>query len=490
MKVQHVLFIVGLMLPALGAKAQEDPEFEAYRRQSESEYKTFSDKEKSDFAAFRAKANAEYAAFVEQSWQEMQAMAAIPVPESSKPKTPPLNRSVVQPLGPAPLSFSDVVPLPAEPKPIDVPDIELTLEAESDAMEEVDFFATKIVVRIARKVVLAKLASLAEKEVARVWRYFSRGTHDGLLKSCMEQRRRYDLCDWAYFQLCGSAAEKVFGRQCNEAVLLQSFLLTQSGYRIRMAENSGNLVLLAPFDHTVYNYPYLNIDGMKYYVLGKAKSTTYRVCKAVFPRERTASICIRRLPSLSVESTKPRTFVGGRYPNMKATMTVNRNLMAFYSRYPVSSAWDAYAHTSLSKETKSSLYPALRSQLEGLSERKQVDMLLDFVQNAFEYKIDQDQFGYERPLFGDESFYYPFNDCEDRSILFAILVHDLVGLDVVLVHWPGHLATAVAFSEEVDGDYFTLKEKHYTVCDPTYIGASPGETMPQFQAVPAKLVSL
>ncbi len=139
---------------------------------------------------------------------------------------------------------------------------------------------------------------------------------------------------------------------------------------------------------------------------------------------------------------------------------------------------------------KASLYPALRSQIEGKSVKKQVTMLLDFVQTAFDYATDQEQFGYERPLFGDESFYYPKNDCEDRSILFSILVRDLVKLDVALVHWPGHLATAVAFPEQVEGDHFTLDGRNYTVCSPTYVGAGIGMTMPDFKNVNAELILL
>ena len=117
-------------------------------------------------------------------------------------------------------------------------------------------------------------------------------------------------------------------------------------------------------------------------------------------------------------------------------------------------------------------------------------MLLDFVQYAFQYATDQDQFGYERPLFGDESFYYPKNDCEDRAILFSILVRDLVGLDVALVHWPGHLGAAVAFDEQVEGDYFLLDDQRYTVCDPTYIGAKIGMTMDVFKNTEVKLIKL
>ena len=69
-------------------------------------------------------------------------------------------------------------------------------------------------------------------------------------------------------------------------------------------------------------------------------------------------------------------------------------------------------------------------------------------------------------------------------------MRDLAGLDVVLVNRPGHLATAVAFADEVEGDYFTVDGRRYTVCDPTYIGASVGMTMPQFKNVDAKLVKL
>ena len=173
-----------------------------------------------------------------------------------------------------------------------------------------------------------------------------------------------------------------------------------------------------------------------------------------------------------------------------ATVEVDKGLIDFMNGYPLSDAWEYYALAGLSDGVKSTLYPALRSQIRGKSKKDAAEMLLNFVQTTFDYATDQEQFGYERPLFGDESIFYPKNDCEDRSIFYSILVRDLLGLDVVLVHWPGHLATAVAFPEEVAGDYFTIDERHYTVCDPTYIGANIGMTMPQFKNVSARLVDL
>lgn len=115
---------------------------------------------------------------------------------------------------------------------------------------------------------------------------------------------------------------------------------------------------------------------------------------------------------------------------------------------------------------------------------------MNFVQTSFDYATDPEQFGAERPLFGDESFYYPYNDCEDRSILYSILVKDLLGLDVVLLEFPGHLATAVHFTKPVSGDYLDIDGDAYTVCDPTYIGAPVGLMMPECRTQELKVVLL
>ena len=88
------------------------------------------------------------------------------------------------------------------------------------------------------------------------------------------------------------------------------------------------------------------------------------------------------------------------------------------------------------------------------------------------------------------TLFYPYCDCEDRSILYSRLVRDLLGLDVILVYYPGHLATAVKFEEELKGDYIQLGTDKYLVCDPTYIGACIGMTMPDMDNNSAKVILL
>jgi hypothetical protein len=65
-----------------------------------------------------------------------------------------------------------------------------------------------------------------------------------------------------------------------------------------------------------------------------------------------------------------------------------------------------------------------------------------------------------------------------------------VGLNVVLLYYPGHLATAVAFSEDVQGDWLSYQGRKYIVCDPTYIGAGVGKTMPKMNNQQAQIIAL
>lgn len=142
------------------------------------------------------------------------------------------------------------------------------------------------------------------------------------------------------------------------------------------------------------------------------------------------------------------------------------------------------------KPRAAALYPPLRSAIEGCTQQEAANRLLNFVQTAFEYEYDDKVWGYDRPFFAEETLFYPYCDCEDRSILFSRLVRDLMGLDVVLVYYPGHLATAVAFTEDVAGDYLMVGGRKFVVCDPTFINAPVGRTIPDMNNAEACVLRL
>lgn len=90
----------------------------------------------------------------------------------------------------------------------------------------------------------------------------------------------------------------------------------------------------------------------------------------------------------------------------------------------------------------------------------------------------------------EKSLFYPYCDCEDRSILFTRLIRDLLGLKCILIYYPGHLACAVNFTENVTGDYIMLGNQRFIVTDPTYIGAPAGRTMPDMDNKAANVILL
>jgi hypothetical protein len=112
------------------------------------------------------------------------------------------------------------------------------------------------------------------------------------------------------------------------------------------------------------------------------------------------------------------------------------------------------------------------------------------VQKSFAYKTDDDQFGHEKYMLADETVFYPYSDCEDRAFFFAYLVKKLVGLDVIGLDYPGHVATAVNFSIDLPGDSVIRNGKKYLVCDPTYINANLGMAMPQFKSVKPDIIKI
>ena len=143
-----------------------------------------------------------------------------------------------------------------------------------------------------------------------------------------------------------------------------------------------------------------------------------------------------------------------------------------------------YAMSTIDSNFHQSLLTQVKEQIQGCSEKESVYRILHFVQYAFDYATDREQHGYEKPYFIEENFYYSKNDCEDRAILFAFLVHNLLGLDVHLVQYPGHECTAVNFSTtQMNGDGYMYKGKAFYICDPTYIGASIGQCMPDYRNV-------
>ena len=339
-----------------------------------------------------------------------------------------------------------------------------------------------------------RLQGLNEDALADAWTLLAGKPYDISVKTALDARSAFQLCDWAYMDALRMACEGHYGAG-NEAVLMQTFLMTQSGYRVRLAKAGERLFMLVASKYQIYNMRYLNVEGTKYYVMGDYHGEKLQLCPSRFDKEQSLSLQMVALPKLGETASPKRKLTSKK--GVTASVSVNRQLIDFFRRYPqanidgdFTTRWAAYANTPLDQTIQDELYPPLRQTIRGMSEREAVGILLNWVQTAFKYGYDDEVWGGDRAFFVQETLFYPQSDCEDRAILFSRLVRDLTGLDVALIYYPGHLAAAVAFSGEEEGDWFNCGGQRFVVCDPTYINAPVGLTMPGMDNQKAKIILL
>ncbi len=159
---------------------------------------------------------------------------------------------------------------------------------------------------------------------------------------------------------------------------------------------------------------------------------------------------------------------------------VPTGIMPLLDAYPICDI-PTVASSVVDKELRDQVVEQIRAQVAGLSEQDAANRILQFIQKGFPYATDDEQFHREKYFYFEESLYYPKNDCEDRAIFYAYLVHEILGIDVHLIQFTGHECTAVAFSEPLEnGTSYEYKGKRYYICDPTYIGAKIGRCMPSY----------
>lgn len=460
-------------------------------------YEEFRQNARQTYDTFRRKCNEDYARFMEEAWQQYKSKPAIPVPKEDKPVAPvPYDGKEDKPAAPVELPHDEVIPAPVpapQPRPIE------PVKEQPQPTEKAfafSFYGTEMSVRLSDGHRF-RLTDTSESGVAGAWRDCSQGTLDNVLRDCLALRLSHGLSDWAYLQMLRTLGDAFCGQGSNEATLLAGWLYCQSGYKMKLGRSAaGRLYLLVASRHKIYSTPFFSIGGDNYYPIG-CDERSLEICGASFPQEQPLSLYMTSAIRLDMDATPQRTLQSERYPEVKATVSLNRNLLDFYNNYPASEVsgnfmtrWAMYANTPLDAAVRDTLYPALRKSIEGLSPAEAADRLLNFVQTAFVYEYDETVWGADRAFFAEETLFYPYCDCEDRSILFSRLVRDLLGLPVILVYYPGHLASAVGFAADVDGDYIMLDGRKFTVCDPTYIGAGIGRTMTGMDNTAAKVILL
>lgn len=332
------------------------------------------------------------------------------------------------------------------------------------------------------------LNGLNENAIADAYEALCNSDYKPLLADCAQIRKDLRLNDWGVFTLVRQVADTYCGT-ANESIVMQQFLLNEMGYKARMARKAteDKMMLFVATDCSIYAHPYITLNGQNYYNLsGNNEQCQFYMCQKDSPKAKNSvGMQLKEAPLF------PGTVVSSTHQAKgsaaRVTVDVPKALMDFYKDYPQCD-YSVYFNAPVNAAMENRILSSLAPLVQGRNEADAANILINFVQTAFQYQTDGQQFGYEKPFFVEELFYYPYSDCEDRAMLFSYLVRKLLGLDVVLLDYPEHIATAVRFNGNVSGDYLMVNGRKYIVCDPTYIGASIGMTMPRYKTESAKVL--
>ncbi len=495
-----------LMLTAAVAPwsaAQGDDDFDDFLKSTQKEFEEFAKTNEKEFEDFRKKINEEMLEFMKNPWMEVRPQKPVPKPVEPKPVVIDYDgedeeeeeaKPTPKP-APKPAPIKTVV-TPPKPKPQPQP-VAPVKPVKKDDVKTADIllYGTAFKVAVPSLPRLTLTGQLSDKAIQHQFSLLVKADTDPILKSCLDARAAHRLCDWAYIRLLEKVAQSYYGKDTNESRLMWSYLMQQSGYGIRFAHDGSRFVPLFACDDIIYNYSWFTVGGRRFFNIFEPGKQLY-ICDFKYPGEQAATLAMSDLPLLAERPTPPRAITVHSYPAIKLSVSTNKNLIDFYQDYPTGtlgtdtySRWAIYGNVPASPALKA-IYPTLRKEISGKSQMGAASILLKVAQ-TFPYGFDDEIWGDDRAFFPDETWFYPKSDCEDHAIHFSRLVRDLMGLDVALVYYPGHLSAAVAFTDgSVNGNYVMHNGKKFTFCDATYFYAPVGQSAPSNTNDSAILIDL
>ena len=471
----YILCLIGLF--CLSGHAQSDREiFEQMRKEMRAE-----------FAEYQKQNEREYARYLRQTWQEYRLEKGIepferPKPDNLPPASPQKRPSKTSELIVAPkpdgLQTPPLPPIIFEEKKKEVGKYNV----------QIAFYGSTL--QFTHNIEPCQLAQVREKQIADLWEKFGKQKNGSLFTDLITVKLEMRLNDWAFFCLLKQTARQLPQlKDDNTRTIFMHYALHTYGYDIKMGIIDKEVALLVPIQEKVYAYSYLPENGKKYYLFTAG--------------EKPSATPVRTLPSLSRNKQRPFSLAitepmllaedyrdtNRTYRDCSLNSPVNQNRISFFNDMPHTDL-AVYADMPVDVAFAENTCQGLGSRIAPLSREDALNFLLHFTQSAFRYQTDGQQFGRERSLFPEETFYYPYSDCEDRAIFFSWLVRRLLKQEIVLLHYSDHVATGVRIEKEIPGSYIRTGDKRYLICDPTYIGADIGQCMPGYEKEKPRIIKL
>ena len=453
----------------------------AFSYLSASDFENFKRVQNAAFTEYKDKKDTKFEAYLKNQWSEYQAYKSPPLYKKMKPKVIlPAKKSKLVIAGPTihikvkEKSQESLMP----PKKVNV-----------TKGLVVDYFTTSLRFSIDDSIKKAKFYPTNKDGILNSFSVFAASDYIEVLQEIENSCDALELNDWGLYLLVQKIADKSFSDP-DDKKLFSWFLLNKLGYDTKIGIQDTHIVLLSLTKQIVYATPRYTIGSKKYYRLSaNTRATKIYTYSKTYPNAvKALDFSLKKLPKLAKDmQTKTKTFLIAD-KNFTLSYRYNKNLINFMNSYPQVS-YEVYFNTPLEDETYKDLALGMKPYLDAKKMNYGLNFVLRFVQTAFKYERDNEQFGKEKVMFAEETLFYDKSDCEDRAALYASLTKRLFGISVVGVKYSDHIATALYIP--IEGDNVKVKARRYVIADPTYINANVGQSMPRYRGViPEKFIYL
>lgn len=435
------------------------------------------------FSSFKEERDREFSEYLNQEWKAYKQSQGVKGYKENKPNSlPEIKKRVPKP--PEKKIFVTLQPSVTKPAKSYT---QLISPSSKKGLKTLylQFFGVELSIHYDKVLTGSRQKSTSKETIADAWKKMAGSEYETTISELRTISQSLKLNDWAKYLLVMQVSQRIYADE-NEAKLFGWFLLLKLGYDARIAYQTHRIVLLLPVKGELYNTAYYDLSSKRYYAIdfyakgriGPVKSyeSSYKGAQKAVDFE------IKELPLFSQEKISKRLLFRINNKNQEVNLTYSKYLLHFFQSYPQVS-YSNYFSSPESLFLQKSMREAFEPLLLGKSQSEALDIILNFVQHAFKYRVDREQFDKEKVMFPSETIFYPYSDCEDRAILFAYMVKNLLGMEVLGIKYPNHMATAVRIDERVEGEYVSYKNRAYIIADPTYINATVGLSMPRYKGV-------
>lgn len=446
---------------------------------AEQSFKDFKKIQTESFQTYKDERDRAFNEYLKQEWRAYIQHEPTLLYEEPKPhQITPAKPQITTPVGPK---------IYIEPKnKIEIKENNDSLHVEVSSIKAknitFDFFGTKLSFNIAEELKKATYYPQNQIGIANFFSKAASSEYESLLSDIDKTSKELNLNDWATYLLVTKISQMAFNDE-DSAKLLSWFLLNKLGYSVKVGLSKKHIVLMHYSKKVIYATPSYKFDDKKFYALQNYTKEAGRVFsyEQDYPNAtKELDLSLKTLPYFEKNIEKKLLTFSLSSKKYDLAISYNKNLIDFMATYPQAD-YETFFNAPLEENTYNELSVAFKEYIKGKKASEAINFVLHFVQNAFKYEIDNDQFSREKVMFAQETLYYDKSDCEDRAILFSYLIKEFFGISVVGVKYKDHMATALYIP--LEGDSVSVKSKRFVIADPTYINATVGMSMAKYKAI-------